>query len=155
MYLRHPKTKNELKAWFSYVDLARDYPQLKFKGRRSKRKIPTAWDDIWIDAERCWKAHRTHQYKVETPSIKRNSDAFARSMAKRDHWHYHHGRCAYYPCGYCKRHNVKYLETKLIRRKRRNLYLSNPVWYDYFSDDFPELKSYAEEFRTNYYRQFE
>lgn len=65
-WLRHPKTTQERRRWFSDIELIAEYPELKLRNARSARNLPTLYDDIAKDAwrDRSWKRHRDTQYGV-------------------------------------------------------------------------------------------
>jgi hypothetical protein len=54
--LRHPKTTAERK-WNEC------HEKEGIKVRSKRNYIPTAWDDIWVRAQRSWKRYRKTQWK--------------------------------------------------------------------------------------------
>ncbi len=65
--LRHPKTTQERRRWYSDIELMSEYPELKLRHARSEHLLPNSYDDISKDAweDRSWKRHRNHQYGVK------------------------------------------------------------------------------------------
>jgi hypothetical protein len=70
--LRHPRTTNERRAFGLYIDLAREYNELKVKWRRSYKNLVDAWDDILVSSwhDNGWKSHRKTQYRVTELFVK-------------------------------------------------------------------------------------
>ena len=54
--MRHPKT-TALQKW----NEAHEKEGIKVRAKR--HYIPTAWDDIWVKAQRTWKKYRKTQWK--------------------------------------------------------------------------------------------
>lgn len=57
--MRYPKTLNTLR-WAEAHEL--EGIKVRKKGN-SKKYIPTAWDDKFSTAQKCWKRYRKHQWK--------------------------------------------------------------------------------------------
>lgn len=65
-WLRHPKTTQERRRWFSDIELIEENPELKLRAKRSPHRLPTVYDDLFPKAgrDRSWKRHRNKQYGV-------------------------------------------------------------------------------------------
>ena len=65
-WLRHPKTTQERRRWFSDIELIEENPELKLRAKRAPHRLPTVYDDIFPKAwrNRSWKRHRATQYGV-------------------------------------------------------------------------------------------
>jgi hypothetical protein len=104
--LRRPRTAQELRAWFGDDAECRECPELP-PVRRKRRKVPTAWDDIWVKQDRSWKAHRKTQWK-EKPQRKAKKSKFRGHLNPR--WQYYYGKKIWYPnyqaCRWCYRCKV-------------------------------------------------
>ena len=63
---RHPKTLNELKAIFS-LDEDDKFYGAKIRSKRGKSYLPTVWDDVYSNNEKCWKTQskRKKQWKYK------------------------------------------------------------------------------------------
>ena len=57
-----PRTANEMRLWYDYIDQVKDY-RVRIKRRRCPRNLPNAYDDIFIFRTRNWKRKRKTQYK--------------------------------------------------------------------------------------------
>lgn len=66
-WLRHPKTTQERRRWFSDIELITEYPQLKLRACRAPHLLPTLYDDLCPKAwrDRSWKRHRDAQHGVK------------------------------------------------------------------------------------------
>lgn len=58
IWLRHPRTKQENS--YNQTEKTEEYSG---KIRKSRKNLPTAWDDLPIRLQRSWKKHRKTQYK--------------------------------------------------------------------------------------------
>lgn len=71
MTLRHPRTTQEIRE-FCAAKVDHRYDSDVPKMRRSRRTLPTAYDDIWASEHRCWKKYRKTQYRPkELPKQKK------------------------------------------------------------------------------------
>jgi hypothetical protein len=73
-FLRHPKTTQERRRFFGDQAERRDDPLIP-ELRRKRRSIPNAWDDIWVESERCWKSYRKTQWR-DRPKRKKKRAKF-------------------------------------------------------------------------------
>jgi hypothetical protein len=60
--MRHPRTLQELRA-NSALESDREELPVPIAKIRTRKDIPTAWDDILRGRENGWKSHRRHQWR--------------------------------------------------------------------------------------------
>lgn len=60
-YWKYPKTTNERRQWYNYMDELKDNGLVLHKNRRSEKTLPNAWDDYFVsfldEHEKSWKSH--------------------------------------------------------------------------------------------------
>lgn len=64
VYLRYPRTKNEMKQFYASIENECDI-SIVVRGRRRPKNLPNAWDDIYRSnlSPRNWKAFRRNQWR--------------------------------------------------------------------------------------------
>jgi len=117
-FLRHPKTTQELRHFFGDQAERRDDPDIP-QPRRKRRYIPTAWDDIWVESERCWKSYRRTQWrekpKRKKPPAKFRGHLNPRWLSRRTKkiWYWNSYRQGWY----CRYTVIWYCEAEDRKRK--------------------------------------
>lgn len=56
-FLRHPRTTQERRRYA-------DSEQVRLRGARSPKRLPSSWDDIGRRPQRCWKYQRRLKWRV-------------------------------------------------------------------------------------------
>ena len=69
-FLRHPRTTQELRHWYgTEADRAEEPETPRIRCRR--HRLRTAWDDIWVESQRSWKAYRKTQWREKRTKPKK------------------------------------------------------------------------------------
>lgn len=59
---RFPQTKNEMKQYYTAIDVENGV-MIKVRGKRRAKNLPHLYDDQYRHGSRCWKDHRRVQWR--------------------------------------------------------------------------------------------